>query len=153
VSKSATRQKRKTNRLPILVIEDNADQWLIIRAVLNQCFPEIEPTWLNHAMQVRSYVDTQVRENATLPLLILMDLYLPTRADGLDLLEFIKTHPDYRKMPVVVLSASGAREDMELAYGFSIASYLIKPGSFHDWLNCFYTFRRYWWDTVSLPLR
>ncbi|GAB3742588.1 response regulator [Spirosoma lituiforme] len=153
MSKTPTRQKRKTNRLPILVIEGNADQWLIIRAVLNQCFPEVEPIWLNHAMQAKAYIETQVRDNVSLPLMVLMDWYLPAKSDGFNLLEFIKTHPSYKKLPVIIVSDSAAREDMEFAYNFSIASYLIKPGSFHDWLNCFYTFRRYWWETVSLHSR
>jgi len=104
-------------------------------------------------MQAKAYIETQVRDNVSLPLMVLMDWYLPAKSDGFNLLEFIKTHPSYKKLPVIIVSDSAAREDMEFAYNFSIASYLIKPGSFHDWLNCFYTFRRYWWETVSLHSR
>lgn len=153
MSKTPARQKRKSNRLPILVIEGNADQWLIIRAVLNQCFPEVEPVWFNHAMQAKAYIEAQTRDNASLPLMILMDWHLPAKADGFGLLEFVKTHPVYKRIPVVIVSDSADHDDMEFAYSLSVASYLIKPGSFHDWLNCFYTFRRYWWETVSLHLR
>jgi CheY-like chemotaxis protein len=142
--------KPKASRVPILVIEDNADHWLIIRSALAQCFPEVEPLWMNHPSQARSYLARQAEEATRLPRLILLDLYLPTREEGLALLEFIKTHPLYRKLPVVVLSASQAREDITAVYALSVASYMTKPGSYHEWLTCFYTFRRYWWETVSL---
>jgi CheY-like chemotaxis protein len=142
---------KKTNRATILVVENNAEHWLIIRAALAQCFPEVQPIWMNYDSQTRSYLATHENDPTKLPRLILLDLYLPRREEGLALLEFIKAHPLYRKLPVIILSDSKSNEDVATAYSFSIASYIIKPITYHDWLDRFYTFRRYWWETVSLP--
>lgn len=144
-------KRRKANRIPILIIEDNADHWLIIRSALSQCFPEVEPVWINNVTQAITYLETHAADETKLPRLILSDLYLPRREEGLALLEFVKNHDFYRKPPVVMLSSSSEREDVEKAYSFSIASYIVKPNTYHQWLNCFYTFRRYWWDVVTLP--
>ncbi|GAB4012825.1 response regulator [Spirosoma migulaei] len=145
-------RRRKGRQIPILIVEDNADQWLIIRSVLNQCFPEVEPIWINNSAQAITYLET-VTDIAKLPRLILSDLYLPRIEDGVALLEFIKKHQFYRKPPVIMLSASQDEEVISMVYGLNAASYIIKPISHHEWLNCFYAFRRYWLEIVTLPLR
>jgi CheY-like chemotaxis protein len=151
MGKLPVQKRRKANRLPILVVEDNADQWLIIRSALAQCFPEAEPIWTNSAALTLKNLENCLPDIDKLPRLILMDLHLPRRDDGLSLLESIKEHPIYRQVPVVVLSSSQDRDDLAKAYMFSIASYIVKPITYHQWLTCFYTFRRYWWEVVALP--
>ena len=144
-------KRQKTPKIPILIVEDNADQWLIIRSALAQCFPEVEPVWMNNTFQVSNYLETCLSTDVKLPRLILSDLYLPRQEDGLSLLMFIKTHPIYRQLPVVILTNSQAYSDIESCYAYSIASYIVKPVTYHQWLNCFYTFRRYWLEAVTLP--
>ena len=146
-------RRRKGRQIPILIVEDSADQWLIIRSALNQCFPEVEPVWINSSEQAITYLETQSMDIAKLPRLILSDLYLPRMEDGIALLEFIKKHQFYRKPPVIMLSASQDEEVISTVYALNAASYIVKPISFHEWLNCFYAFRRYWWEIVTLPLR
>lgn len=152
MSKPSTLKRRKANRIPLLIVEDNADHWLLIRSALSQCFPEIEPIWVNNAAQALKHLENCLLDENKLPRLILMDLCLPRREDGWALLESIKTHAFYRRHPVVILSSSQDRADIEKAYAYGVASYIVKPTTYHQWLNCFYTFRRYWWETVALPL-
>lgn len=153
MAKLSTPRRRKLRQIPIIIVEDNADQWLIIRAALTQSFPEVEPIWLNTTSQAISYMETHSQDADKFPKLILTDLFLPRREDGLALLEFIETYKLSRKPPVIVLSSSQDHDDIEKCYSFGIASYIVKPETFHQWLTCFYTFRRYWWELVTLPLR
>lgn len=151
MAKLSTIRRRKPVKTPILVIEDNPDHWLIIRSALAQCFPEVDPIWMNHAAQVQTYLETCILTDAGLPKLMLLDLYLPRKEDGFSLLEFIKTHPVYRQVPIVMLSSSSDNRDIEKLYTYSVASYIVKPLTYHQWLKCFTTFRRYWLDIVTLP--
>ena len=151
MAKTATIKRRKPVKAPILVIEDNPDHWLIIRSALSQCFPEVEPIWLNHAAQVKTYLETCLLTGSGLPKLMLLDLYLPRKEDSFSLLEFIKDHPVYRQVPIVMLSSSSDNRDIEKLYTYSVASYIVKPLTYHQWVKCFGTFRRYWLDTVTLP--
>ncbi len=153
MAKLTTYQRRKVRQVPILVVEDNADQWLIIRSTLAKCFPEVEPIWLNTSTQAIRYMETHSSDPTKLPRMILLDLYLPRREDGLALLEFMKNHEFYRKPPVVVLSSSQDEEDVATVYSLNVATYIVKPSSYHEWLNCFFAFQRYWWGVVTLPLR
>ena len=145
-------RRRKGRQVPILVIEDNADQWLIIRSAINQCFSEVEPIWINNVPQAITYLETHANDGAKIPRLVLCDLYVPRREDGFALLEFAKNYSFQRKPPIVVLSSSKDEADITKSYTLNAASYIVKPGSYHEWLNCFYAFRRYWWEIVTLSL-
>ncbi|GAB3738143.1 response regulator [Spirosoma lituiforme] len=144
-------KRRKANRTPILVVENNADHWLIIRSALAQCFPEVEPIWMNHSTQTLSYLDKCSSDNTKLPRLILLEPYLPSQEDGWALLKSIKAHPQYQHIPIITLSHSQDYRDIVKSYSFSVAAYITKPTVYHKWLSCFYTLRRYWWELAILP--
>lgn len=152
MAKSFSPRRRKLRRVPVLIVEDNADQWLIIRAALSQCFPEIEPVWMNNLPQAVTYLKDNSQDTDKLPRLILSDLYLPNPEEGWTMLDFVKSYPFVRRPPIIILSSSQDIKDIEKAYMLCAASYIVKPDTYHQWLNCFYTFRRYWWEVVSLPL-
>lgn len=147
-----TIKKTETEPKPsILVIEDNPDQWFIIRWALLQRFPEVEAVWMPDATQAILYLEDCLLEQKKLPRLILLDLYLPQRTTGWNLLQIIKTHHLYREIPVVVLSNSSDPADIKDSYLFRSNSYIVKPGTYNEWLECFDWFRHYWWSAVTLP--
>ena len=151
MGKSTFARRRKATPFPLLVIEKDADQWLLIRSALARGFPEAEPVWVNNAAQAMTYLETASRNESSLPRLILVELHLPGREAGFGLLKTLKTHLLYRSIPLVVLSRSQQPTDIVESYGLGIASYIIKPVTTHRWLSCFYTFRRYWLESVALP--
>ncbi len=145
-----TRKNRKVSLFPLLIIEPDADQWLLIRSALARSFPEAEPVWVNDAAQVMPYLEAITRNESGLPRLIVSELYLPDREVGLALLATIKAHPRYQVIPWVILSHSKQLSDVVESYELGIASYITKPVTTHQWLACFYTFRRYWLESVTL---
>ncbi|WP_223833871.1 response regulator [Spirosoma profusum] len=146
----------KTNRnlshAKMLVVEDNADYWLLIKKSLEQVLPEVKPVLAQTPEQALDLLNEWSLQEWELPKLILQDLYLPTREDGWQLLKKIKQLPSAcSRIPVVILSSSSSRADIEEAYQFGSASYLVKPVDFPGWINFFGELRTYWWETVSLP--
>ncbi|SFC88740.1 response regulator [Spirosoma endophyticum] len=151
MDKLATANTAKHRNTTILVVEDNADQWFIIRWALQQRFPEVDAIWMSDAHQTMHYLDACTQDMRELPRLILLDLYLPQREIGWSLLQFIKTHHLYRELPVIVLSQSADIEDIKESYFYRGNSYIVKPSGYEKWLECFTYFRHYWWDAVTLP--
>ncbi len=143
--------RRKSTKATILVVEDNTDQWFLIRWALEQRFPEVEAIWMTEATQVVSYLEACSQHARELPKLILLDLYLPHRQHGWNLLQIVKTHHIYREIPVVVLSQSNDAEDISESYALRSNSYIIKPTGYDKWLECIASFHHYWWNAVSLP--
>lgn len=151
MNKSVLSNHRKAPKATILVVEDNADQWFLIRWALQQRFPEVEAVWMSDTTQTVIYLETCIQNCQELPRLVLLDLYLPDRQQGWNLLEILKTHYIYREMPVIMLSQSADAEDISESYALRGNSYIVKPSGYEKWLECISSFRQYWWDAVTLP--
>lgn len=90
------------------------------------------------------------RENNPLPDVILLDLKLP-RLNGLDVLRAIKGNPRTRAIPVVILTTSGERSDLETAYEIGCNSYLRKPVDFSQFNEMVRNVHRYWLSLNTAP--
>ena len=145
--------KRSSREAIILLIEDNPDDFLIIKRVLFDCMPKVKLVVATTAEEALHQLSQDNQIHKRIPRLILLDLYLPKRTNGLDLLKQIKgsTSP-YRLIPVAVLSHSELPEDVRMSYDLGTNSYIVKPGNYDQWRAYFQSLRQYWWDTVTLPL-
>ena len=103
---------------PILVVEDNRDNLLVITAVLAEAgYKYITATDGQKAL-------TLARE--TPPALILMDMQLPGLA-GLEAARQIKADPLLAATPIVALTAMAMRGDREEILAAGLDDYLAKP--------------------------
>lgn len=75
--------------------------------------------------------------------IILLDLKLP-KVDGLDVLRRVKTDERTKKIPVVVLTASGEERDLEEAYRLGANSYVVKPIQFSEFSKVVQELGIYW---------
>ncbi|BAS55933.1 MULTISPECIES: response regulator [Leptolyngbya] len=60
------------------------------------------------------------------PQIVLLDLKLPDM-DGCDILERMQESPDWREIPVIVVSARAFIADQRRALGLGAQRYLVKP--------------------------
>jgi CheY-like chemotaxis protein len=84
------------------------------------------------------------------PDLILLDLNLPKR-DGRQVLEAIKAEPALAEIPVVILTTSGAEEDVARAYRLHANCYITKPVNFKQFLTVVQAIEDFWLTIVKLP--
>ncbi|MFW6240471.1 MAG: response regulator [Thermodesulfobacteriota bacterium] len=84
------------------------------------------------------------------PGVILLDLNMP-RKDGREALGEIKTDPDLRRIPIVILTTSKAEEDILRSYDLGANSFITKPVTFESLLNVVRTISSYWFEIVELP--
>ena len=82
------------------------------------------------------------------PGLILLDLNMP-RKDGREALKEIKSHPDLRRIPVVVLTTSKADEDIIRTYDLGGNSFISKPVTFDGLVDVLKTLGKYWFEIVE----
>ena len=141
----------KQRQSPLLVVEDNPDQWKVIQSALQRSLPSAQPVWATGIKDTLAYLDECMNGGQTLPKLILLDLYLPKREQGWKLLRILKVHPACRYTPVVMLSYSDHPDDIRQAYQEGGTSYIVKPTDYPQWLDYFQALKTYWWDAVTLP--
>ena len=85
------------------------------------------------------------------PLIVLLDLKLP-KVDGLEVLRRIKTHAQFRSIPVVVLTTSAEERDVRTAYQLGANSYIVKPVDFDKFLEVARQIELYW-CMLNMPPR
>ncbi|MBU0945530.1 MAG: response regulator [Proteobacteria bacterium] len=90
------------------------------------------------------------REEAPLPSLILLDLDMP-RNEGREALQEILAHVDLRKIPVVVMTTSDAKEDSFRCYELGANSYIVKPITYEGLVKVIRLLGQYWLEMVERP--
>ncbi len=135
----------RTQSLRILLVEDDpADQELLRLAIERNGVSATVVPCDTGARALR------ILDEGPLPDLILLDLRLPD-VDGLDLLEQIKQHAPWSRIPVIILSGSTDPEDIEKGYAQQASAYLQKPTSQEGWQHFVRSFTDYWLKVVLLP--
>ena len=84
------------------------------------------------------------------PDLLLLDLNMP-RKDGKEVLDDIKSDPELRRIPVVVLTSSEAEEDIVESYDLHANAYLTKPVDFDGFIDVVSRVEEFWLTVVKRP--
>jgi CheY-like chemotaxis protein len=88
--------------------------------------------------------------DAPRPDLVLLDLTLP-RLDGREVLAVVKGDPELGRIPVVVLTASGAEEDIVRSYNLHANAYVTKPVDFERMKEVVRKIDDFYFSIVRLP--
>lgn len=131
----------------IMLVEDNSDDAdLVVHAfekagIQNPLFTLADgDSAAAYIGATGSYAD---RDVYPLPGLVLLDLKLPRRS-GFEVLEAIRSDPFAKLLPVVVLTSSDQRNDVERAYTAGANSYLVKPATRDALLSMVKVLDSYW---------
>jgi CheY-like chemotaxis protein len=87
---------------------------------------------------------------APLPGIILLDLNLPG-TDGRQVLEEVKSSPELRHIPVIVLTTSSDERDVAACYRAGANSYVQKPVDMDGFMRAIARLNDYWFEVVILP--
>jgi len=119
----------------ILVAEDNEDQIELMRVAFRKAGVSVKLDFVQDGDQVLQYLQAHspftARKNEALPDVLLLDLKMP-RYDGFEVLSWLREHPPYDRIPVVVFSGSDQPVDINRALGLGAARYLVKPQKLTD---------------------
>jgi chemotaxis family two-component system response regulator Rcp1 len=137
--------------IEILLVEDNAaDVRLVIEGLKSTQMMHHVHTAAD-GVQAIDFVRQQGQfELAPLPDLILLDLNLP-RMSGHEVLADIKANPRTRRIPVIVLTSSNDRRDVEKVYDLNANSYIQKPTDLDSMFQMLQSVESFWLNWAVLP--
>ncbi|MGZ4962154.1 MAG: response regulator [Limisphaerales bacterium] len=69
-----------------------------------------------------------------MPAVILLDLKMP-KVDGLEVLRQIKSDPQLKVIPVVVMTSSREEQDLVNSYQLGVNAYVVKPVKFQEFVE------------------
>ena len=135
----------------VLLVEDDEGDVLIAREGLAAGKVLNRVTVVGDGAEVLAYLRGEGEHaGAPRPDLILLDLNLPGR-DGRLVLADIKGDPELRRIPVVVLTASEADEDVLRSYDLHANAYVTKPISFDTFVEIVHKIDAFFLSVVRLP--
>ena len=131
----------------ILIVEDDINDQAFIRRAFKRCDAPERIAIVNDGEEATVYLrglgPYAERALHPLPRLIVTDLKMP-RMGGIDLLTWMQTRPEFRLIPVLVLTSSNDHADIANAFGHGAKGYMIKPVQFSDLENLMRTIASYW---------
>lgn len=138
-----------TKQAVILHVEDDANDIELLKAAARRADVPIvlenAPDG-EKAIQYLTAMGSQEGPSSVLPSLILVDLKLP-RANGFEILEWVRSNPRTRHIPVVVLSGSELHSDIQRAYEAGANSYIVKPLGFEPLVSLVSEISEVWCQT------
>ncbi|MFO1475349.1 MAG: response regulator [Verrucomicrobiota bacterium] len=142
------------NMITILLADDDPDDRQLTRDAFKENRLANALATVEDGEELMEYLHRrgkyQALEGTPLPGLILLDLNMP-RKDGREALKEIKAHPEFRRIPIVVLTTSKAEEDILRTYDLGVNSYITKPVTFKSLVEIVKVLGRYWFEVVELP--
>jgi CheY-like chemotaxis protein len=143
--------QRHDNPRPLLLVEDNENDALLIRRAFERAHLlnplEVATDGSAAIGYLSSCSGDGHGDRLPPPALVLLDLNLP-RQSGMEVLSWIRRHPELSHLPVVILTGSREAEDLSQAYERGANGYLTKPVDFVRLLELVRQLNLYW---VILP--
>lgn len=129
--------RSERNPKSVLIIEDNQDHIELIKRAIKLHPLDVK---IYHATDGEDALDFLFKKgkylskrNIPVPDLILLDIKLP-KIDGYNVLKKIKSHQEFKAIPVIVLTTSAREEDINRMYKHGACSYLVKPSQYLEFV-------------------
>ena len=146
--------ERKLKPIVILMADDDPDDRLSTQQALDESrvandFYTVEDgeELINYLSRQGKYAD---EKTAPLPGVFLLDLNMPKKS-GREALQEIKSNPELRPIPIVVLTTAKAEEDIFRSYDLGANSFISKPITFEGLVEAMRSLGRYRFEIVELP--
>jgi CheY-like chemotaxis protein len=137
--------------MDVLLVEDSTGDVRLMQVVFQEAFPSVRLHVTNDGVEAMAFLRREgSNAKAPRPALIALDLNMP-KMDGRELLAIIKQDAALRIIPTVILTTSGAEEDVLAGYSLQASSYLRKPVDFSALKDRIQTIGNYWLTHVALP--
>jgi CheY-like chemotaxis protein len=141
----------RQTHLRILLVEDSPTDQLLAQEALAFAGTQTQLNIVSDGVQAMAFLRQQPPYEAVpRPHLILLDLNLP-RKDGREVLAEIKSDPELKSIPVIVLTTSESHQDVRQAYALHANCYISKPVDFAVFQESIRATCDYWFRIVRLP--
>lgn len=140
-------------KLSILVIESNPNHARLIETALTQNAPQRQIILVTDQTQATDFLHRcGAAQEGHRPDLILLDLNLPGQ-EGEAILMHIKTDPQLKRIPIIVLVTSDREEDIFKSYALQGNCCVVKSSDLDQLFRIVKRIEEFWLGIVTLPIK
>ncbi len=144
----------KNLKAKILYAEDREEDAYLTNYALETIGLKDDVHWVKDGQEAIDYLTCQGSYKDRpdiMPTLVLLDLKMP-KVDGLEVIEFIKSHDKLKIIPVVVMTTSIETVDRKRAFDNYVNSYIQKPLDSDEFMKVVEAIGKYWIGMDKNPL-
>ncbi|GAB2638335.1 response regulator [Emticicia sediminis] len=134
----------------ILICDDDEDDLYLVKSVFNDTKFSNQIVYLKNGVELLDYLQNQTNETAVG--LVLLDLNMP-KMDGREALKMIKSNPEFRRIPVIILTTSNSPQDIHQCYELGANCFITKPSSYEGLNDAIKTLSKFWFELSHLPIK
>ena len=135
----------------ILLVEDNEADVRLTREALREAGENVRLSAVADGDLALAYLRREDGfTDVPHPDLVLLDLNLP-RKNGLEVLEEMRADERLACIPVIVLTSSAARQDVEACYARGANAFVVKPLELDAFMDLIGAIRGFWLEVARLP--
>jgi CheY-like chemotaxis protein len=134
----------------LLIIEDNPGDVRLLEEAFSELKANVKIQVAKDGAEGIAAVASSMQAKDAAPDLIILDLNLP-KLNGHEVLVKLKSDPQTRHIPVIVLTSSRADSDVKRAYESHANAYLRKPSTLDGLLDTARDVKSFWMETATLP--
>ena len=142
---------RRTN---ILLVEDDPDDVILTQRAFQKTVSGLPIFVVPNGLEAVRYLDGEGnygdRLRYPLPDLVLMDLKMPVM-NGFDAMKWIRSQPNFKRLPVIILTSSFHESDAARTYESGANSFIIKPVDFNQLVQAMQRLVDFWLGSARLP--
>jgi len=144
-------EHRDGRPIEILVVEDNPGDVRLMIEALKDSKLRNRMSVAEDGVAALAFLRREGRYvGAPRPDVILLDLNLPKKT-GHEVLAEIKSDPNLRRIPVVIVTSSNAEQDILQAYDQHANCYVTKPVDLTQFMKIVRSIQAFWFSIVKLP--
>jgi CheY-like chemotaxis protein len=116
----------------ILLVDDSTNDIFLMRTAFKKAEFSSQLYEVHNGEEAIAYLKGEGaysdRNKHPLPSVMLLDLNMPMK-NGFDVLSWVRSQPEFKRLSITILTASMRPEDVERAFDLGANSYLVKPSN------------------------
>lgn len=116
--------------LHILHADDDEEDRFIFLESVKEVDENINLLQMEDGLSLIQYLNS-VKNLHEVPCVIVSDMKMPL-TDGTEVLKFVRSHPHWKHIPVIILSTSSTDYDRNLSLKLGATAFFSKPGSYPE---------------------
>ncbi|MDX5340716.1 MAG: response regulator [Cyclobacteriaceae bacterium] len=138
------------NPAHVLLVEDNDGDIFLIQEAFAESKFDVDLSMVRNGQEAIDFVfKNKEYQEAKRPDLILLDINIPI-FNGHEVLAKIKSDPQMRKIPVIMLTTSSNQRDIDKSYGNNCNAYINKPSEMEGLFQVVLKIEEFWLKLVKL---